>query len=69
MLGSLSGEAEAGSMGNRNAYAVIGRLRGGKIRIAGCDRIAEGFSAPEGENFTKAYLINHEIFFDDFLLK
>ena len=69
VLGRLEGEAEAGCMGNSNAYVIAGVLGGGRIKIAGCSRIAEGFSVPAGKQFVKAFLINNEIFFDDFLLK
>ncbi len=69
ILGSLEGEAEAGCMGSESAYMIVGRLRGGKIRIAGCDRLSENFSEAYSKNIIKAYLINNEIFFDEFLLK
>lgn len=69
VLGRLDGEAEAGCMGNSGAYAIIGRLADGKIRIAGHDRVADVFSSFKSEGFVKAYLVNNEIFFDDFLIK
>ncbi len=69
VLGRLDGEAEAGCMGNSGAYAIIGKLAEGKIRIAGCDRVADVFSLFKSENFVKAYLVNNEIFFDDFSIK
>lgn len=69
VVGRLEGEAEAGCMGNNGAYVLVGSLEGGKIRIAGCSRVSDVSSPPKNGNLTKAYLINNEIFFDEFLLE
>lgn len=69
IMGSVRGSVEAGCMGNDNAYIIAMEMRPSDIRIAKTHRkfTEEEFSdtlLPQ-----KAYLINNQIFIDDFLLK
>lgn len=69
VMGSVHGSVEAGCMGNDMAYITAIDFAPTDIRIAKAHRIFTDDEFAEDTNPKKAYLINNEIFVDDFLVK
>jgi septum site-determining protein MinC len=71
VMGSIYGSVEAGCMGNDNAYVIALDLKPTDIRISKVHKIFEKgdeYDTEFASNRKKAYLINNQIFLEDFLV-
>ena len=69
VLGSVKGEVEAGCMGNDGAYIIALDFEPSQIRIAKTRRVFEKSDFTKENKQKKAYLIDNEIYIEDFLVK
>lgn len=69
VMGTVRGSVEAGCMGNDNAYIIALDFEPSDVRISKNHRTFEMGELDTENKSKKAYLINNQIFVEDFLVK